>query len=203
MWKAFGIESPVWGYTTSRTTHELAGVQVMALNDLSEPRIEPEIMFCLAAAPAPTMSDSALLDCLEWIALGYEIVQSIFPGWKFSAADTVAANGLHGALLIGTRHANVPRTTEWQSELSTFEVELCCDGKLVQRGGGSLVLGSPLSGLRHLVELLANDAHNPPLCAGEVISTGTLTLAMPVKPGERWTTKPTGIPLEEITIQFG
>ena len=203
MWKAFGVETPVWGYTTSRTTRELAGVQVMPLNDFSEPRIEPEIMFGLGAAPVPTMSDSALVDCVEWIALGYEIVQSIFPSWKFSAADTVAANGVHGALVIGTRHAIAPRKIEWQRELSTFEVELFCDNKLVQRGGGSLVLGSPLRALRHLVELLANDPHNPPLCAGEVISTGTLTLAMPVKPGERWTTKPAGIPLEEITIRFG
>jgi 2-oxo-3-hexenedioate decarboxylase len=203
MWKAFGVQSPVLGYITSRTTHELADMQVMALNDFSEPRIEPEIMFGLGAAPGPTMSDSALVDCVEWIALGYEIVQSIFPDWKFLAADTVAANGVHGALLIGARHAFAPRRTEWQRELSTFEAELYCDSKLMQRGGGSLVLDSPLRALRHLVELLANDPHNPPLCAGEVISTGTLTLAMPVKPGERWTTKAAGIPLEEITIRFG
>jgi 2-oxo-3-hexenedioate decarboxylase len=203
MWKAFGVDSPVWGYTTSRTTHELAEVQVMALNDFSEPRIEPEIMFGLGAAPAPTMSDSALLDCVEWVALGYEIVQSIFPDWQFSAADTVAANALHGALLIGTRHPIAPRRTEWQRELSTFEVELYCNSTLVRHGGGSLVLGSPISALRHLVGLLANDPHNPPLCAGEVISTGTLTVAMPVRPDERWTTRAAGIPLEEITIRFG
>jgi len=202
MWKAFGVLSPVWGYTTNRTTHELADVQVMALNDFSEPRIEPEIMFGLRAPPAPSMSDSALVNCVEWIALGYEIVQSIFPDWKFSAADTVAANGVHGALLIGTRHAIIPRKAEWQRELPTFEIELYCDSKLVQRGGGSLVLDSPLRALRHLVDLLANDPHNPPLCAGEIISTGTLTLAMPVKPGERWTTTAVGIPLEEITIRF-
>jgi 2-oxo-3-hexenedioate decarboxylase len=201
MWKAFGVASPIWGYTTSRTTHELADVQVMALNDFCEPRIEPEIMFGLRAAPAPTMSDSALVDCVEWVALGYEIVQSIFPDWKFSAADTVAANGVHGALLIGTRQAIAARKIEWQRELSTFEVELYCDSKLVQRGGGSLVLDSPLRALRHLVELLANDPHNLPLRAGEIISTGTLTLAMQVKPGERWTTKAAGIPLEEITIR--
>jgi 2-oxo-3-hexenedioate decarboxylase len=29
-----------------------------------------------------------------------------------------------------------------------------------------------------------------------------LTLAMPVKPGERWTTTVVGIPLEEISIRF-
>jgi 2-oxo-3-hexenedioate decarboxylase len=50
--------------------------------------------------------------------------------------------------------------------------------------------------------LLANDPRNPPLCAGEVISTVTLTLAMLVKPGERWTTTVVGIPLEEISIRF-
>jgi len=203
MWKVFGVEAPIWGYTTSRTTHELSDVQIVALNEFSEPRIEPEIMFGLKSQPTVAMSDSALLDCVEWVALGYEIVQSIFPGWKFLAADTVAANGVHGALLIGTRHAIAPRKTAWQRELSTFEVELYCDGKLVQRGAGSLVLDSPLRALRRLVELLAHDPHNPPLCAGEVISTGTLTLAMPVKPGECWITKAAGIPLEDITVRFG
>jgi 2-oxo-3-hexenedioate decarboxylase len=69
---------------------------------------------------------------------------------------------------------------------------------LSSHSGGSLVLDSPLAALRHLIELLASDPHNPPLRTGEIISTGTLTLAMPVKPGERWTTTVTGIPLEEV-----
>ena len=202
MWKPYGVDAPIWGYTTSRTTHQLAGMQAVTLTGLSEPRIEPEIMFGLGAAPMPDMNDDALIDCVEWIALGYEIVQSIFPDWKFSGADTVAANGVHGALLVGSRHAIAPRKTEWMAELSTFEVALCCDGTQVARGGGSLVLGSPLRALRHLVELLARDPHNPPPCAGEIISTGTLTLAMPIKPGERWTTTVSGIPLEEITVKF-
>jgi 2-oxo-3-hexenedioate decarboxylase len=94
------------------------------------------------------------------------------------------------------------RKTEWQRELGTFGVELYCNGRLSQRGGGALVLDSPLLALRYLIKLLANDSHNPPLGAGEVISTGTLTLAMPVSAGEEWTTKVTGIPLEEITLCF-
>ena len=106
------------------------------------------------------------------------------------------------SLMIGPRHAIARRKTEWQRELATFGVELYCNGNLSQRGGGALVLDSPLLALRHLIELLANDSHNPPLRAGEVISTGTLTLAMPVSAGEEWTTKVTGIPLEEITLCF-
>jgi 2-oxo-3-hexenedioate decarboxylase len=203
MWKAFGVDSPIWGYTTSRTTRELADAQVMPLNGFSEPRIEPEIMFGLDATPTLGMSDNELIDCIEWLALGYEIVQSIFPHWKFAAADTVAANGVHGALLIGKRHAVAPRKADWQNELAAFAVELYRDGEMVQRGGGSLVLGSPLVALRHLIELLADDPHNPPLRAGEIVSTGTLTLAMPVKPGEHWTTKVHGIALEEVAIEFG
>ena len=202
MWKVYGVQSPIWGYATNRTTYELASTKVMPVKDFTEPRIEPEIMFGLKAAPFPGMNEAALLDCIEWVTLGYEIVQSIFPDWKFAAADTVAANGVHGALMIGPRHAIARRKTEWQRELATFGVELYCNGNLSQRGGGALVLDSPLLALRHLIELLANDPYNPPLRAGEVVSTGTLTLAMPVSAGEIWTTKVTGIPLEEISLCF-
>jgi 2-oxo-3-hexenedioate decarboxylase len=202
MWKVYGVQSPIWGYVTDHTTHELAHNSVMAVRDFSEPRIEPEIMFGLRAAPLPDMNEAALLDCIEWVSLGYEIVQSIFPGWKFTAADTVAANGVHGALMVGMRHAIAPRKTEWQRELATFEVELCCNEKVSQRGGGALVLDSPLHALRHLVELLAEDLNNPPLHAGEIISTGTLTLAMPVSAGETWTTEVFGIPLDPIILKF-
>jgi 2-oxo-3-hexenedioate decarboxylase len=159
-------------------------------------------MFGLKAVPLPDMNEASLLECIEWVSLGYEIVQSIFPHWKFQASDTVVANGLHGALMIGPRHAIARRKGEWQDELASFSVELYCDGTLSQRGGGALVLGSPLLALRHLTELLATDAHNPPLRAGDIISTGTLTLAMPLNAGESWTAKVSGIPLEDVTIGF-
>ena len=202
MWKVYDVQAPVWGYATNRTTHELAYTQALRVNDFADPRIEPEIMFGLKAAPLPGMSEAALLDCIEWASLGYEVVQSIFPDWKFAAPDTVAANGLHGALVIGARHAIAPRKTEWQRELATFKVELYCNGKLIQRGSGGLVLDSPLLALRHLIELLANDPHNAPPRAGEIISTGTLTLAMPVSAGQSWTATVSGIPLDEIALRF-
>jgi 2-keto-4-pentenoate hydratase len=202
MWKVYGVQSPIWGYITNRTTHELASTQAIRIKDFVAPRIEPEIIFGLKAAPSPGMSEAALLDCIEWVGLGYEIVQSIFPDWKFAVPDAVAAHCVHGALLIGARHAIAPRKAQWQHELATFKVELCCNGKLSQPGSGPLVLDSPLLALRNLVELLVSDTHNPPLHAGEIVSTGTLTLAMPVSAGESWTTKVSGILVEEITLRF-
>jgi 2-oxo-3-hexenedioate decarboxylase len=202
MWTVYGVQSPIWGHITNRTTHELAATPALRVEDFVAPRIEPEIIFGLKAAPVPGLSEAALLDCIAWVAFGYEVVQSIFPGWKFAAPDAVAAHCVHGALLIGTRHAVAPRQTEWQRELADFTVELYCNGKLRQRGSGALVLDSPLLALRSLVEMLANDPHNPPLRAGEIVSTGTLTLAMPVSAGENWTAKVSGIPLEDIALRF-
>ena len=182
--------------------HELAARPVLPLQGLAEPRIEPEIIFGLAEAPSPNMDEAALARCIDWVAHGYEIVQSIFPQWKFTPADTVAANGLHGALLIGKRHAFQPRAAEWARELAAFDIDLYCNGALADRGHAANVLGSPVSALRHLVELLAEDAVNPPLKAGEIVTTGTLTRALPIAPGETWTTKLRGIALEGISLRF-
>jgi 2-oxo-3-hexenedioate decarboxylase len=202
IWAQYGVYAPIWGHVFDSTVHDLATVETLPLASLSEPRIEPEIVFGLAAAPLAQMDEVALSSCIAWVALGFEIVQSIYPGWKFSAADTIAANGVHGALMIGPRHPFAPRAAEWQKTLSAFEIDLNCDGRPVDRGHAENVLGGPLSALRHLVGLLATDPLNPPLAAGEIVSTGTLTKAMPISPGEAWTTAPSGIALDAIRLRF-
>ncbi len=202
IWAQYGVYAPIWGYVFDNSVQELATVEALSLAPFSEPRIEPEIIFGLGAPPSAEMDARALSDCITWVALGFEIVQSIFPGWKFQASDTVAANGVHGALLIGPRHPFAPRAAEWRQTLQTFEIELSCNGAPVDRGQGSNVLGGPLSALHHLVGLLASDSANPPLAAGEIISTGTLTKAMPVVPGESWAATPSGIGLDAVRLQF-
>lgn len=202
IWQQYNVYAPIWGYAYDRTVHDLVTTPTLSLRQYSEPRIEPEIMFGLASAPSSAMDEAALSACIDWVALGYEIVQSIYPGWQFAAADTVAAGGLHGALLIGPRRPFAPRAAEWRRELTGFEIELSCDGRVIDCGHATNVLEGPLSALRHLVELLAGDQVNPPLAAGEIISTGTLTKAMPVAPGETWTAKPSGIALDGVAVRF-
>lgn len=202
IWAQYGVYAPNWGYVTDHTVRELAATASLPVADFAEPRIEPEIMFGLKAAPAADMDDAALAGCIDWVSLGYEMVQSLFPGWKFKPADSVAINAMHGALLVGRRHAFAPRAGEWLRELAAFEVGLFCNGRPVDRGGGACVLDSPFLALRHLIAMLAKDPHNPPLDAGEIVSTGTLTRAMPVAGGETWTTKVSGIPLEDISLRF-
>jgi 2-oxo-3-hexenedioate decarboxylase len=202
IWAQYNVYAPVWGFVYDSTVHDLPRT-ALPLAGFLEPRIEPEIVLGLSRAPSLEMTESALLSCVAWVAHGFEIVQSIFPRWQFSAADTVAANGLHGALLIGPRHAIGSRGEEWQKELSTFEIELVCDGRVVDRGHAANVLdGGPVSALRHLVGLLARDPESPPLAAGDIVTTGTLTRAMPVRPGETWHTALDEIALDGIHLRF-
>ena len=41
-----------------------------------------------------------------------------------------------------------------------------------------------------------------PLAAGEIVSTGTLTDAHPVSPGEAWSTEFDGLPLPGLKVRF-
>ena len=81
MWVEHGVRAPIWGYVYDGTVRALAETEgTFSLAGLAEPRIEPEIVFGLAAAPTPGMDERALLACVDWVAHGFEIVQSIFPG---------------------------------------------------------------------------------------------------------------------------
>src|SRR3984893_4208482 len=194
IWTEYNVYEPVWGYVYDRTVHNLAEIgDTFSLTGLAEPRIEPEIVFKLASAPIPGMDETALLACIDWVGHGFEIVQSIFPGWKFSAPDTVAAFGLHGALLIGPRHSIAAHAEDWSRTLSSFEIDLKRNGKVADHGRATNLLGGPVSALRHLVDILSRDQVNPLLAAGEIVTTGTLTRALPVSAGETWATDLTNI----------
>jgi 2-oxo-3-hexenedioate decarboxylase len=203
VWDSYGLSAPIWGYMYDSTVRHLSPPSAsFSLAGLAEPRIEPEIVLRLANSPHPDMGDDALLACVDWIALGFEIVQSIFPGWVFTPADAVAAQGVHAALLIGGHHPLSPDRRLWDDVLSNFKVELIRNGEVITSGHGRDVLGGPLQALRFLVEALAHRPASESLRSGEIVTTGTLTQALPVAPGETWTTVLTGIEIEGLQIRF-
>jgi 2-keto-4-pentenoate hydratase len=204
IWDEYKVYAPIWGDMYATTLQEETdGAARLDLSPYLEPRLEPEIAFGLARAPEPGMDEAALLGCIGWVAHGFEIVHSLFPRWRFAAADTVAAFALHGAYRMGPR-VPVDRmpASDWLTALTRFEISLYRDEALVDRGQAVNVLDGPLSALRHLNDLLATDPHNPPLAAGEIITTGTVTRAFPVEPGQTWRTELHGIDLPPMTIHF-
>ena len=200
MWAKYDVKAPIWGHMYESTARPIEHDAHLSLAGFPEPKIEPEIVFGLGAAPRPGMDEAGLLGCIEWVALGFEMVSSIYSGWQFKPADAVAAYGVHFALRVGER---IPiRTDDWVKSLASFRLELFRNGEWVASGSGADVLGSPLKALRHLNDLLSDPAFGPPLALGEIISTGTLTLAMEASPGDEWHAKPVGLALSPVTIRL-
>ena len=53
-----------------------------------------------------------------------------------------------------------------------------------------------------LVDILATQPKFDALTAGEIITTGTLTAALPIAPGETWTSEISGLPVAPLTVKF-
>lgn len=203
LWPVYGVAEPIWGAMYDDTVH-LPGSHLgrCRLMGLAEPKIEPEIVLHFASAPQPGDSAADLLRHIDRIAHGFEIVQSPYPGWRFSTADAVAVGSLHGLLLMGP-WVSVPSLGPGLEEaLSTFSITLSCNGERVDAGVGANVLGSPLHAVAHLIGALASRPAATPVQAGECITTGTLTAAWPVRPGQTWSTHIDGLPLPGMVVEF-
>jgi 2-keto-4-pentenoate hydratase len=202
------IREPIWAPmfdTTVRHADNNHGLQ--SLRGAVQPRIEPEIVFMLGQTPPADASVEDIAECVSWMAHGFEIVSCPFPDWKFAAADAVAAFGLHGTLIVGEPHMLSAATRQHLTAiLPAVSVSMSrSEGGeffLQSAGFGSDVMGSPVHALWHLHQLLKTQPQFPPLAAGELIATGALTAACPVKPGQSWSTAFSGVTLPGLTISF-
>ena len=202
LWPVYGVHEPIWGHVYDTTVvYAQGGRAAVPVGPLPEPRIEPEVVLHFAAAPPATRDEAAILACVDWIAHGFEIVSCPFRDWKFKVADTVAANGLHGALVIGTP-VPVAGIADCARKLREFRLTLLRDRVPHAEGTGANVLDSPLLAFVHFAGVLARLPQFAPVGAGEVVTTGTLTDAYPVKAGETWSTRLAGIELPGLELVF-
>lgn len=203
LWPRYDIWEPLWAHIWAHTVRFAGAEPTIELKSMVQPRIEPEVVFRLKA-PVPTSADTRqVLECIEWIAPGFEIVQSHFPDWKFAAPDCTAAFGLHAALLVGKAVAVTDANRAALAEaLPRFALTLSRGAELIDRGIGSDVLDSPALALVHLARVLSDQPQFAPLAAGEIITTGSLTDAWPVRRGETWTSDYGALGIGGLTATF-
>lgn len=189
IWPLYNVHAPIWGTVWNSTVHPIDNDSAASVAGLCQPRIEPEVVFGLKHAPGPNPSMQHLFEAIDWVAPGFELVQSHLPDWRFVISDTAADSGLHGQLWIGQKTAVGDLAADAQDlvrRLATASVTLFCDGGKVHDGQGANVLDSPLHALFHVCQVLAACPGAPALAAGDVITTGTWTDAPPVKAGQIW-----------------
>lgn len=212
IWPNYGlrepISAPMWAPMfddTVRFAEDNRGVQ--DLTGSVQPRIEPEIVFKLGRAPSRNATLEEIADCIEWMAHAYELVACPFPNWEFEAADAIAAFGLHGTLIIGEAHVLSSATRANLADILTAaSVSLSysegAEFTLHSAGFGSNVLDSPVHAVLQLHQTLKTQPQFPPLKAGELIATGTLTDAHAVKPGQTWSSAFSGLALPGLTLSL-
>jgi 2-oxo-3-hexenedioate decarboxylase len=187
LWRRLKLDTLVWARMYDDTVkYAENGAASLSLAGMCSPRIEPEIVFKLKN-PLPGHSATAALEAVEWLALGFEIVDCVFPDWKFQPADFVASFGLHAALVVGEPVRVGPELiAAVAGQLPTFKARLFKDGQLIEEGSGKNSLGSPALSLGELAAAIGRQSGSEPLAAGELISSGSLTASHPAAGGQLW-----------------
>ena len=206
VWRVLKLETLVWASMYDDTVHFAQhNTATLDASRMCSPKIEPEIVFKMREAPAAETTDAAsVLGAVEWLALGFEIIDCVYMDWKFQPADFVATGGFHAALIVGdpvaVKSANIPTLVE---QLPEFTVALARNGDVVGQGSGRNALRSPALCLGELAAALTRYPGAESLRAGELVSSGTLTESTPISAGETWTATVDGIVLPTLTLTIG
>jgi 2-keto-4-pentenoate hydratase len=204
IWALYGVGAPMWAHVYDDTvSYARDGRAEISLAGTVSPRMEPEILFKLRAPIPVGCSDAEqLLASVEWYAHSVEIVHSHFD-WKFKLADAAADWACHARLIVGAPQAIRPGDLPLLARrLREVKAALYQGGTKRIEGIGANVLGSPAHALGFLADVVAKQPFMEPIAPGEIISTGTITDALPVKPGETWSTQITGLPAQNLTVSF-
>jgi 2-oxo-3-hexenedioate decarboxylase len=206
IWPVYGVDAPIWAHVWSDTVIAAPqGAATVSLAGLVQPRIEPELALRLACPLTAIGADPVqVLACCDGYCHTLEIVQSHFPGWRFELADAAADCACHGRLVVGPwRRIDPSQREALATALAAGEVTLFREGTPVACGRGENALGHPALAVgAFLVDALAREPGAPGLAAGEIVTTGTLTDAYPVAPGETWSTCWQGLDVTGLTVRF-
>jgi 2-keto-4-pentenoate hydratase len=180
VWRALKLETLVWAHMYDDTVHYSENNS--ATLTLAHPRslkIEPEIVFGLKQSVVTEGTEgpdaAAALASVDWLAVGFEIIDCPFPQWQFQPSDFVASFGLHTALELG---------------------------EFVEEGSGRNCLRSPALCLAELSAAIVRRFPAQPLSAGEIVSSGTLTAGHRTDRGDLWTVEVEGLSLPPLTLHL-
>jgi 2-oxo-3-hexenedioate decarboxylase len=198
----YGVLHPIWGrmYDTTVSAISTGTTTRVSVARLAEPRIEPEIVLHFARTPEPAMDVAEMMACVDAVGHGFEIVTSVFREWRGTAADSIAAGSLHGRYFRGP-WLPVDKSRDWVKALAEVEVGLLRNGAEVDHGRGANALDGPIQALSHFVRTM-DQITGERVAPGEIVTTGTLTGAYRVSPGETWTTKISGLAIDGMALRF-
>ena len=198
------LQTVAWASMYDDTVHQANAEDATPVPFTYAPKLEPEIVFKLKSAVTGDPADPiAILKSVEWLSLGYEIVDCPFPEWRFQPQDLVAAFGFHAGLVLGApTTVTTGNLASLAAQLAEFKLKLFKNDNFVEEGGGKSVFRSPALCLGELAAALSRTPSAEPLRAGELVSTGSLTTPMLIAPGETWRAEPEGLDVAPLVMKL-
>ena len=173
--KQVGVDSPIRGFLA--TDHALELGEPLAAAEHINPRCEPEIVFVMGSdLSGAHCTATEVLAATAGVAVGIEVLDSRYTDYRFTMPDVVADNASAGRYVVG------PTVPLDGINLALVGVVLEQNGDVVATASGAASLGHPAAAVAWLVRSLAEDGEG--LRAGDVILSGGLTAATPVKAGD-------------------
>ena len=169
--RALGIHEPAYGRLTSGMV--LPYGEPVRLDELIDPRAEPEIAFVLGRRIEGPTTVAAVLGATDAVLAAVEIVDSRYAS-AFRPPDAVADNLGAARVVLGTR-ARRPGDLE---ELSVLGCVFRSRGGIDTAAGGA-AMGHPAAAVVWLAAALA--ARGEALEEGAVVLTGGLTASVPLR----------------------
>ena len=172
--EADGLE-PIYGLlVASRVIGEGDPLRVASL---IHPKAEPEIAIVTGRdLQGPNVTAEQARAAIESASCAIEIIDSRYKDYRFTLTDVIADNTSDARLTISAY-----RVPAKDLNLRTLGVVFEKNGEVVNTAAGAAILGDPAVGLAWLANKVAEHGGIP---AGTVVTTGALTEAIAVAPGD-------------------
>jgi 2-keto-4-pentenoate hydratase len=176
MQKMLNVDQPDYGHILDNMV--LQDAAVFPLDELIQPKIEPEIAFILDhELKGPGITPTQVLAATRFVVPALEIIDSRIEGWKIKLCDTIADNASSARVVLGNSPKRVDRF-----DLKLVGMVLEKNGEIVQTGAGGAVLGHPAVAVAWLANAVGQFGVS--LGAGEIVMPGALCAATDVSPGD-------------------
>jgi 2-oxo-3-hexenedioate decarboxylase len=173
--QSVGVNQPIYGRLLE--SMKLAGGD-LHLEGVIHPRVEPELAFVInKRLEGAETTEQDVWHATECIMPALEIIDSRYKDFSFNLIDVVADNASSAKFLI-SEQTYLPNHYQWEQ----ISVTMKLNGKIVQEGKGSAVLGHPVRSVVELVHMLHSTGHC--IEPGMIVLTGGITEAIHFSTGD-------------------
>jgi 2-keto-4-pentenoate hydratase len=197
--RRFGVPHPLRGTIFHGTLRERSGAELPARFG-AVPVIESDLLVRVRDEGIATAGNDpvAILRHLDQVIPFIELPDLVFaPGQLLDAGNLLAINVGARLGVVGTPIA-AEATPEFAARLGSMTVILATDERELSRAPGTALLGHPLNVIPWLVQDLAKEGRR--LRAGDYVSLGGFSPALPTEAGRTYTVRYEGLAAEPVSV---